>query len=44
MEIPARASCLQFMILPIKNDIDDPVTIISCKIIIINVKIQLNDT
>jgi len=32
MEIPARPSCLQFMRLPIKNDVDDPVTIISSKL------------
>jgi hypothetical protein len=42
--LPGSANCLQFMTLPIKNDTDDPITIISCKAIIFNAKIQLNYT
>ena len=42
--LPARASFLQFMTLPNKNDTDAPVTIKSCKTFKVKTKIQLNYT
>jgi hypothetical protein len=33
--LPARANCLQLKTLPIKNETDAPITIISCRTIIV---------